>query len=400
MTRLVVFGFDASEAAQIRRIRSYMDSGFEVQGFTMRRDNMNADFTPYWPNVALGHVSNENVRRRLGALAAALPIIYRNRDKLAGADVIVARNLDMLALAVVAQSLTPGRRPPVIYECLDIHGAMTHAGMKGRVFRALERRLLRRTQLLIVSSPAFLSAYFEPVQGWQGPSVLLENKLWLEGEDIPRPAPGTAAMTAPGRADGTGAAPIRLGWVGTLRCPRSLALLAAAAEALGPRLELRFHGAVHAHALPDFDDVVAAHPNIRYGGPYDYPGDLAAIYAGCDLVWSQDLWQWGTNSTWLLPNRIYEASYFGCPSLAVEGTETGRRVADGLGWTLPEPTAEALVTLLKGLTPEALAERRAALLSRHDDDFRLHCSEIRHAILSALPGAGNAAPPQGLRQML
>ncbi|MEO1681217.1 MAG: glycosyl transferase [Pseudomonadota bacterium] len=377
MTRLVIFGFDAAEAAQIRRIHSYMDCGFDVQGFTMRRDNMNVDFTPFWPNVELGQVPNEDVLRRVGTLAAAVPVIRRNRDKLAGADVIVARNLDMLALAVVAQGLTPGSRPPLIYECLDIHGAMTDTGAKGRVFRGLERRLLLRTRLLIVSSPAFLSAYFGPVQGWDGPSVLLENKLWIEGDSLARPTPDAPPAPVAGDA-------IRLGWVGTLRCPRSLALLAAAAETLGPRLSLRFHGAVHSHALPDFDAVVAAHPNISYGGPYAYPDDLAGIYANCDLVWSQDLWQWGTNSTWLLPNRIYEASYFGCPSLAVEGTETGRRVANGLGWALPVPTSEALVACIKALTPATIAQARRKLLTRPETDFRLGCDEIRGAIALAL----------------
>jgi hypothetical protein len=65
------------------------------------------------------------------------------------------------------------------------------------------------------------------------------------------------------------------------------------------------------------------------------------------------------NSDWLLPNRIYEASYFGCPSIALAGTETGRRVAaDGLGFTVEEPTAEALTELLRGLTPEPTARPR------------------------------------------
>lgn len=379
--RLVVFGYDAAEAAQIRRIRSYMACGFDVQGFTMRRHNMNEDFEPFWPNVALGEVTNESLDRRFRTLAAALPIIVKHRDRLAGADAIVARNLDMLGLAAFARSLTPGRTPPLIYECLDIHGAMTDAGAKGAAFRWLERRLLARCSSLIVSSPTFLSAYFEPMQGWRGPSTLLENKLWFENGAVARPAPGSLT---PAAAEG----PIRLGWVGTLRCPQSLALLAEAARRMGPKLEVRMHGAVHYHALPDFDAVVAAHDNITYSGPYDYPTGLAPIYSGCDLVWSQDLWQWGTNSTWLLPNRIYEASYFGCPSLAVAGTATGDRVADrdgnALGWTVPRPDAEALVACLESLTPAALAEARAGLLARPERDFRLSHDEVCEAIRTAL----------------
>ena len=128
-----------------------------------------------------------------------------------------------------------------------------------------------------------------------------------------------------------------LGWVGSLRCRESLIILAQTAAAMGDRLRIKLHGNVHAHAIPDFDAILAAHPSLTYEGPYAYPEGLEPIYTSCDLVWAQDLWQRGANSDWLLPNRIYEASYFGCPQIAVADTETGRRVADGtLGFVLPE----------------------------------------------------------------
>ncbi|QBR38573.1 glycosyl transferase (plasmid) [Leisingera sp. NJS201] len=380
--RLLVFGFDAAEAAQIRRIRSYMECGFEVRAFTMRRDNMNAGFEPFWENVHLSHIRNENFSGRVRAIISSVGKVARNWPVLQGTDVIVARNLDMLAIAAAAQMMiTP--RPPLIYECLDIHGLMTSGGAKGRLFRAAERRLLARCASLIVSSPAFLRNYFEPVQGWTGASALIENKLWAGPDGPARPT-----VSGPGGRDKEDAVPLVLGWVGTLRCSRSLALLAAAARQLGLRLRVVMHGAVHHHALPEFDAVLAAHPNMSYAGPYDYPSGLARIYEDCDLVWSQDLWQWGTNSTWLLPNRIYEASYFGCPSIAVAGTETGQRVARGLGWCIPAPSEEALVAFLRGLRPAAVAERRRALLEMPASLFRQTPEEIRDAILLPL-GGGN-----------
>ena len=133
--------------------------------------------------------------------------------------------------------------------------------------------------------------------------------------------------------------------------------------------------------LPDFERMVADRENVTCYGPYDYPDGLEQIYSGCDAVWVQDLWQWGTNSTWLLPNRIYEAGYFGCPSIAVAGTETGRRVARGLGWTVPEPTADALVSLLRSLSPEEVGARRRALLAMPENSFRQSPEEITSALL-------------------
>lgn len=373
--RLAVFGFDAAEAAQIRRMRSYMDCGFDVTGYMMRRSNMNPDFEPFWDNVHLYHTENESILKRCGVILGSILKLCAHRKKLADSDVIVARNLDMLAIAVVGRACLR-QRPPLIYECLDIHGLMTDPGIKGRIARFAERRLLGSTTALIVSSPAFVREYFGPVQNWNGPVVLLENKVWIEAGDPPRPTP------PPPEDDTrwTEERPLRLSWVGTLRCAASLSILAETADRMGKRVHVALHGVVHKHAIPDFHDIVAARPNMHWHGPYDYPEGLEEIYDQSDLVWSQDLWQWGTNSTWLLPNRIYEASYFGCPSIAVDGSETGVRVADGLGWTIPEPTPDALCTLLERLSPAQVTDARRALLARPESDFRQLPQEIAGAI--------------------
>ena len=63
VTRVVVFGFDAAEASQIRRIDGLLGAGFEVDAYTMRRRNMNEGFTPHWRNVHLGEVENERTVR-------------------------------------------------------------------------------------------------------------------------------------------------------------------------------------------------------------------------------------------------------------------------------------------------------------------------------------------------
>ena len=336
----------------------------------MRRETSDAKI--FWDNIHLGTTRHAALGQRLRTIAGAIAALPCHRSRLSGFDVIVARNLDMLAIAVAARAiLRPA--PPLIYECLDIHGLMTGPGLKGRMARAIERCLLARCSALIVSSPAFVQRYFEPMQGWSGPVAVLENKLWLGPDPVARPTPDSVTSRA-------ASTPLVLGWVGALRCARSLAILAETAQRLGDRIEVRMHGIVHRHALPEFDATLAAHPNLRYLGPYTYPDGLADIYTGCDLVWSQDLWQWGTNSTWLLPNRIYEAGYHGCPSVAVADTETGRRVADGLGWTIASPAADDLCALLTRLDAAQIAAQRRDLLTRPETQFRQSCAEIRAAI--------------------
>lgn len=379
--KLVVFGSDAAEAAQIRRMRSYLDCGFDVTGFMMRRANMNPDFVPFWDNVHLCYTGNESIGGRMAAIARSIVKVSAHRLTLASADVIVARNLDMLSIAAAVRRLV-APRPPLIYECLDIHSLMTDRGVKGRVARVAERGLLSQTSSLMVSSPAFVREYFEPVQGWRGPVALVENKLRISSGGAARPDPRAIAVPESWSAE----RPMVLGWVGTLRCAQSLALLAVVAERMGPKLKIAMHGAVHHHAIPEFDEVVAAHPNISWYGPYDYPQGLEAIYRDCDLVWSQDLWQWGTNSNWLLPNRIYEASYFGCPSIAVDGSETGRRVRNNLGWTIPTAEPAELVAQLERLSPADLVAQRRAILKRPEAEFRQSAEEIAAAVRMPFDG--------------
>jgi len=174
--------------------------------------------------------------------------------------------------------------------------------------------------------------------------------------------------------------------VGTIRCAPSLALLTAVAAQLGDQVEIHIHGVVHHHALPDFDATLAAHPNMIFHGPYSYPDELLRVYSQIDLVWAQDLWQMGNNSDWLLPNRIYEASWAGCPSLAVSTTETGQRIRqDALGWVIDTPTPQSLLKLFASLSPTAIRARAQSLLDRSADAFVQSEDDLR-AVVNQVQG--------------
>jgi succinoglycan biosynthesis protein ExoL len=376
--KLVVFGFDLAENSQIRRIRAMRALGHEVHSFTMRRSDMNEGFTPEWPNTHLFRTEHENLPKRAAVVAASIVKMLPHRQKLRQADVIFARNLDMLAIAWAARKLAGASHVPLVYECLDINGTLAREDGKGKAMRAAEKALLNRLQMLVVSSPGFIRNYFDPMQDYTGPWALWENKLAAGGPLPQRPTTRNAVAS-----DG----PIRLGWVGTIRCAPSLKLLTDLAQRMGADVQVDIHGVVHRHALPDFDQVMQANPNMTWHGPYDYPGDLARVYQSCNMVWAQDLWQRGNNSDWLLPNRIYEASWGGCPSIALGDTETGQRVAsDGLGWTIDSPDAAALEALLRQLSPADIQARGQALLDRDDGDFVQTGREIQQ-VIDQLTGA-------------
>lgn len=378
--RVAVFGFDIAEASQIRRIRALRAIGCQVTSFCQRREG-SPEFTPEWPNVELGLVRHQDIKGRALGLGHAVRRALTQWRALAEADLIIARNLDLALIALAARrlaALRAGKRPaPLVYECLDIHDLMTAPGRKGQVMRLAERRVLANAALVVVSSPGFTENYFRPVQGYHGPVALVENKLWLD------PA---LSMTRPQLAPRPDR-PITIGLVGSIRCQASVDLLLRTADLMGDRLQVRFCGALHDHALKDFHAELARRPNAVWTGAYAYPTGLPEAYAACDLVWAQDMWQRGTNSDWLLPNRIYEASWCGCPSVALDSTQTGKRVREaGIGWTIAAPDPQLLADLLDRLPVPALTEARARLLARPADDFVQSPADLLPMLAPALLG--------------
>ena len=134
--------------------------------------------------------------------------------------------------------------------------------------------------------------------------------------------------------------PWKIGWFGALRCRKSLELLAAFTRRMDGRFEVVLRGRPAYSEFDDFDGFVAAEPHVRFAGPYRNPEDLAAIYGEVHFSWAIDFFEEGLNSSWLLPNRLYEGCRFGAVPIAMRQTETGRFLADRhLGLLLDDASA-------------------------------------------------------------
>lgn len=355
MTRIAFFGHDAADAAVRRRVRGFVDDGLEVTGFMMRRRDPG---TLDWDNVDLGETRDGAFVQRIRQVFTGARLAAEAHDKLAAADVIYARNLDMLACAFLAKRHAR-LDTPVIYESLDVHRLLTRPDIFGCLMRRIEHALLKRSAGLVVSSPGFIRNHFERHYAGDYHAFLVENRL---GPGANYGARGCDRKSAPGDA----ARPLRLGWVGNLRCQRSLDLLCQLADQFPDRLEIRLHGQPARTELPVFEPVIEARPNMTYFGRYRSPEDLAGIYDALDVVWAGDFMEAGYNSVWLLPNRIYEGGYYCTPSIAPAGTETAAWLErHECGFIPGEPLEQSLPELIARL----IADRspiagRAATLSR------------------------------------
>jgi len=262
-------------------------------------------------------------------------------------NVLIARNLEMLAVAV---SLLPRfrTRPRLVYECLDIHRLLTDPGAAGMALRFLETRLASHVDLVLTSSPAFVTHHLGAVFGDR--IAIVENRVLELGKP-----PVSARNPAPMPPHIMPGPPWRIGWFGALRCRKSLEILTEAARLAQGKLEVVIRGRPSPAVFEDFSALIRDKAHMRFEGPYNM-GDLGQHYAGVHFAWGVDFYEAGANSDWLLPNRLYESVHYGSVPIARMNCEVGRfLVRHDIGIPLPD------------LSPDAVADR---FLSVRAEDYR------------------------------
>jgi succinoglycan biosynthesis protein ExoL len=360
--RIAFFAHDDHDSAIVKRMHSLRNGGAEVMAlmFTRRGDARKAHGRgPV--DVDLGPRQDGQLLRRIPRLFRALARLPAQRTRLAACHLFLARNLDMLILAVIARRISRSTAP-IVYEVLDIHRTMLGPSRTARLMRAIERRLLARVAMLVVSSPDYITHYFTPVQAYRGPWRLMENKL----------GPGAPARAGHERALPSGP-PWRIGWFGVLKCQRSLGILRQISATLGPAVHIHIAGIIAHSVLPPslIANACRAQPNITYTGAYSHPHDLPRLYGGVHFVWAADFLDAQANSAWCLPNRVYEGGAYGALALCARGNATARMIErHGIGLSFAEPLEETVPLALAALGSQDFMALRRRLLEADPGIFR------------------------------
>jgi succinoglycan biosynthesis protein ExoL len=299
--------------------------------------------------IDLGETRDGAFLARIGSVASAAMRLERLATVLRGCQVMLARNLEMLFLAVKARR----RYAPnasLVFECLDIHRMLLGRNLSGRLLRSIETSLMRDVDLILTSSPRFVSEYFN-LRNFNCPIRILENKVLLADPEIGRPS-------EPSRPIGP---PWKLGWFGMIRCRRSFEILRSVAREAAGSLQIRIAGRPSPKEFPDFETLLAGSPQVTFTGPYRFD-ELPKLYGDVHFSWAVDFFEQGMNSSWLLPNRIYESSFFGSVPIAVEGVETARWLAEKqIGVILNDRPETSLRNFFRTLTDRRYGELAGAL---------------------------------------
>jgi succinoglycan biosynthesis protein ExoL len=374
--RITYFAADLSDPALAQRVRMLRAGGADIKLLGFRRSAAPIDSVEGVAAIDLGRTFPRRFRdRTLKVLGRSLGA-WRWRDAVRDADVLLARNLEMWTVADAAR-VWAASRVPIVYECLDVHDLLLQAGLKSKLLRHWERRAVKRSAALMVSSPGFLTNHFERL-GVDLPAVILaENKRVLPQSD-----PDRTRFTAV-----EAELPWRIGWFGILRCVKSFQILLALARRRPQLVDIQLRG----RPTDELQNLISEHlplPNMRFGGSYDQ-AELASIYRSCHLTWAIDYSQHGFNSDWLLPNRIYEGGYYNSPAIALAGTETANWLqARRAGVLLQDPEVE-LDAFMGGLTIARYLDlqRSSAAIPTRD---LVHTIEECRRLTAKIAGVGNS----------
>ena len=362
---LIYFTSDGTDSVTAKRIAMFKAAGEAVRCLGMVRDTNTAAQVPQSMRV-IARARNGRLFARLWAvLRGSITLIVSARREVRAADVIIARNLDMLFLAILAR-LSARNGALVYYEFLDVRRQLTSNTISGYLLRFIERRALALCEGVIVSSPAYVDRYFRDRQKYFGRTRLLENKLWRYGHDTQGPV----------RLDERKHRLWRIGYVGLLRCQKSLVMLCNLVKRHN-NVELQLHGVPDPNFFPNFNTLIDDQARVEYFGRFNYPADLARIYGNVDFVWLPDFSAIGGNSQWLLPNRLYEACAFGAVPISIEGTETANWLTRRkIGIVLKQDIGPALDELFTNMTTARFNLLKAAICALPRDLFEASVADV------------------------
>ena len=131
------------------------------------------------PTDSLGYLEHGNYIRRLGKLLKAF---FKIRSNISTQEALYAFNLDILLICWAAR-LFKSKKIKLIYDIADIRSVMVENGLISVLLRSIERLLVKRTSVVVVSSPAYIDGYFKDYQNINQNFAVIENKV---DKDLPK----------------------------------------------------------------------------------------------------------------------------------------------------------------------------------------------------------------------
>lgn len=318
----------------IKRIRPFVERGVDVVVYAFNRSTEICNSEIGFPIEVIGSFSNDL------SYVKRLPILMRAFRKIAAsyADLYYLFGLD---LALMFRLFCHGR--PYVYEESDLVHTYFPSTLLSRLMGALDKHLIRKSRLTILTSEGFLRYHFGEVKPKN--VHVIPNRLSVSLSDSPVVEEKEKCREG-----------LRLAFVGKIRF-RTIFSFADIFCRRFPQHEFHFYGLFASEQDRLLFEPLKSLPNCFFHGPYKTPRDLPAIYVGLDWV----LAAYDTdyeNVRYAEPNKLYEAIYFETPIIVSKGTFLAERVEQwGVGLTVDASDEAQVVALVDGLSDELTQEK-------------------------------------------
>lgn len=254
--------------------------------------------------LPVGEIGDGNYLSRVKLYIQMLKLLQAEK-----ADFLWARGSDMLFLALIHKFLL-NRRTRVLAEIIDIYD-ISFRKWFSPFFRLFEKILLRSTEKVFVTSPAFFRFYDIPSSlqmNWENQLPYHYSKEHL----LERFRFKHELLQKNGYVNITQS--------GYLRCQNTLKGMAWVAARHENQVKFHIHGFAHGGGFTDaFLNELEAFGNQRvlFHGKYKFPEDLERIFAASHFtIVSEKHWM-NMDGTLNLTNRIYESMANCTPCIAV-----------------------------------------------------------------------------------
>lgn len=331
---------------------------------------------PYYPNrfleldpVFVGHVVHGFYLKRLWLYFRALRIFRAELRRFEG-DLVYVFGLDNLLLLKLA-SVGLGRRIKFVYEIDDILSVLSEKSITGVLLRAIASRIVPSCDLVVCTSEAFITEFYNKICRKRIPWILIENKI----NELNFLAAQTSSFRCHVRRDGCR---MVIGYFGIIRCSKSLEILGNIAVS-DRSIDIVIRGYIM-ESVADSFKAIQGEENVFFYGAYAAPIDLEKAYNELDIAWICYPYTGlaFSNSSWARTNRFYEAGYYGCPMIAAKCTKDGERILSlGSGVCIDMSDVKGSAEKLSRLKNSDILKFRDNLVSTSIDNFRITDEYLR-----------------------
>lgn len=334
-----------SQPRCIKRIKALYEDGYEIDVYGYRRGLYEVNEYPSEIKVnELGHaVSGKGYVKKF---FNNLKNIKRIIQKYPTDTIFYGFSFD------IALSLLLHKRK-FIYEISDIVYAYYNSLILKRLFRFIDKRIIKKSALTVMTSEGFKN-YLFPNSNVNN-VVIQPNKVSPLLKKIDR------------KIKEFNNNKITFAYIGAFRYPNTIFRFARIIGEFFPHYEYHFYG--NSNLTPLVIELTEKYSNVKYFGAFKSPEDLENIYSNVDVV-TACYDNMGLNEQIAEPNKLYEAICFCCPIIVSENTFLGEKVNElNVGYVINPNNDASIINFINDLNKDELLNISRNELYMNADEY-------------------------------